>query len=48
MQSTGHSSTHALSLMSMHGSAMTYAMRGWFPGVEDPKRCLVAMGELDA
>src|SRR4029453_16471075 len=32
MQSTGHSSTHALSLMSMHGSAMTYAMEVPFPG----------------
>src|ERR687896_281712 len=27
MQSTGHSSTHALSLTPMHGSAMTYVIR---------------------
>src|ERR687898_579293 len=40
MQSTGHSSTHALSLMSMHGSAMTYAMGYPFPGVGPTKPLL--------
>src|SRR3954453_23259931 len=42
MQSTGHSSTHALSFTSMQGSAITYAIPGtfqsWGPNPQSTRR----------
>src|SRR4029450_13763098 len=38
MQSTGHSSTHALSFTSIQGSAMTYAMGEPFPVAAERNR----------